>query len=771
MSNINVKCIIENQPHFTFQIILKGLVQGIGFRPFVYQLANQFGLNGQVTNGSEGVEIKFNANAETAESFYQQVLFQAPQLAQIQKSQLRVIYSQDFTGFSINESISTGKVSLLLTPDFGMCSDCRKELHNKENRRYRYPFITCTNCGPRYSIISKLPYDRPQTTMEKFTMCPVCEEEYQNPNDRRFYAQTNACDSCGPKLGWFKSENGKAIQISELYDSRWILSRAKLAFQEGKIIAVKGIGGYLLMCDATNEVVVNKLRKRKNRPSKPFAVLFSSLEVLEKDTLISKNELEELQSNVAPIVLLKQRKKDFGQISKAVNPKLNHIGAMLPYAPLLDLLANDFGKPLVATSGNISGSPIIFEDEKALEELSEIADYMLTHNREILIPQDDSVVRFSEKYQQKIIIRRGRGELLAVNPISRSIGNSLSFGASLKSTFSIKNDENLYTSQYLGDLESFETQQNFTRVLNHFSELFENKLEKINLFCDLHEGYFSTQLAKEVAKDWNLKINKIQHHEAHFSAVLAENNLHREDSLMGVIWDGTGLGTDGNIWGGEFFINHKRVHFEYFDAILGDKMPKEPRISSFCLAFRNSDFEEIIKPKFTSNEWNLYQKILRNNSLKTSSVGRIFDGVASILGLSDRQSFEGEVAMLLEELAGEYFQENGYNFEESYFSEPYENIPTFELIKGVLNDIKSQKSKSFIAAKFHFSLVDCIKFVAKQNQIDKIAFSGGVLQNAVLVDLIIHHLQLDFRLFFHNNLSPNDENISFGQMCFKPLKL
>lgn len=768
MNSVSINNKAKNQVQYTYSISLKGLVQGVGFRPFVYQLANNWGLKGQVRNGLEGVEIIFNTDATTAQNFYQQVLFQAPSLAQIDYSILKHIDNQFFEDFSITESTSEGKASLLLAPDFAMCHHCRLELDDTHNKRYRYPFISCTNCGPRYSIITKLPYDRPQTTMADFAMCEACLTEYHNPNDRRFYAQTNSCNVCGPKLGWYKTIDGQAQAIAELYDSHWILSRVKWALEAGNILAVKGIGGYLLMCDATNESAVNKLRTRKNRPTKPFAVLFPDIKLLEKEVFIHEKEKEALQSTEAPIVLLKQRPNIGTQIAKGVNPNLDYIGAMLPYTPILSLIAYDLGKPLVATSGNVSGSPIIFEDEKALSELSPIVDYILTNNRRIIVPQDDTVIRFSEKYQQKILIRRSRGNLLVVKnkaAINSDTSVSLGFGASLKSTFSIQNTDNFYVSQYLGDLESYETQQNFERVLHHFATLFEHTLTQSRLFCDAHEGYFSTSLAQRLAQQWHIPVTKIQHHQAHFAAILAEHNLN-DNTVMGVIWDGTGYGTDGNMWGGEFFIQQERRHFDYFDAILGDKMPREPRISALCLTYPMANVEPIIQPKFTVQEWLVYHKILERNIIKTSSVGRIFDGVASLLGLCEKQSFEGQAAMLLEELAGRYLDENGYDFGESYWTKPFSNIPTKQLIEGILQDIAKQKSDGFIAAKFHFSLVESVRIVAEQYQIKKIAFSGGVFQNAVLVDLLRHYLQANFQLFFHQKLSPNDENISFGQINF-----
>ena len=774
----------------TYLITINGLVQGVGFRPFVYQLANRFEIKGKVSNGTNGVEIWFNANENIAQRFYDQLISEPPKLAQITSSLLQQIDYQFFKNFIITESSVTGNVSLLLTPDFAMCDDCRSELNDPKNRRYRYPFITCTHCGPRYSIIKKLPYDRSQITMNEFVMCETCETEYNNPNDRRFYSQTNSCGNCGPTLNWYKSNIDVAEKLSGVQNTEWILCRIRETLEHGKIIAIKAIGGYLLICDATNEATIKILRERKHRPTKPFAVIYPNLELVKKDAFVSQKEEENLKSVVASIVLVRSKKEN--SLSSNIAPNLNHIGVMLPYSPLLEIIVNDFGKPLVATSGNISGNPIIYEDEKALIEFSQIADYILINNRQIVIPQDDSIVRFTEKYQQRIIIRKSRGMMLNISKVKNckygsvdnggKVGNDkiitnnqdnyelfiktyLSFGASLKSTFSLQTIDNVYVSQYLGDLESYETQQNFEKVLSYFTKMFNFSFTNFKLFCDAHDGYFSTQLALELGQKYNIQVQKIQHHEAHLAAVLAENGVGDvSENILGVIWDGTGYGNDGNIWGGEFLRIKDRFHFEYFDFILGDKMPREPRISALCLTHNLVGFEEITKSKFNEIEWKLYHKILTQNTLKTSSVGRIFDGVASLLGLSEKQTFEGEVAMRLEELAGQYFRENGYEMTENYLPKSFKNVPTQQIVSGILMDIKMGNSKEYIAAKFHFSLVKSVEIIANNLQIKKLAFSGGVFQNAVLIDLFIHYLSKDFQLFFHKELSPNDENISFGQM-------
>lgn len=773
----------------TFEIRLNGLVQGVGFRPFVYQLANKWGLKGSVSNGAAGLVIRLNADLTTVSRFREALLHEAPALAQITQYTSQKIDPIQFESFDIAESETAERFSLLLPPDFALCNNCRQELHEPTSRRYRYPFITCTHCGPRYSIITALPYDRPYTSMAAFEQCVPCWQEYNNPADRRFYAQTNSCDNCGPQLGWYKTDGNRFVQFAFLNDSRWILPRVKWALEAGKILAVKGVGGYLFLCDATNEQAVETLRRRKYRPQKPFAVLYPILETLQREVAVNDVEIKALKSVAAPIVLAQRR--DVCCVAQNVAPQLSLLGVMLPYTPLLDLIANDFGRPLVATSGNISGNPIVYEDEKALNDLAAVADYILTNNRPIAVPQDDSVLRFTPKHQQSIVIRRSRGLPLHVPKGHQNSDFCVATGASMKSAFAINTADYLYVSQYLGDLESYETQQNFEQVLAHFLQLQNPDFSPIfgeikAFFCDAHEGYFSTQLALELGKRWQIPTHKIRHHQAHLAAVLAENDLlDSTRPLLGVVWDGTGYGSDGQIWGGEFYpfnfseqplseqlreLPH-RLHFDYFDALLGDKMPREPRLSalSFCKGVVGS--EAILQPKFSTAEWRLYQKILSKNSLKTSSVGRIFDAVASVLGLMDKATYEGEAALLLEAMATSYFTRHGYSFSENYLenTDIMSTIPTQKLAEGIVIDLQQGYPADRIAAKFHFSLVKIVETIAKQQGIGRLAFSGGVFQNVVLVDLLIEHLSPHFQLYFHRQLPPNDENIAYGQMVLGSL--
>lgn len=759
----------------TYQITLNGIVQGVGFRPFIFNLATKLGCKGYVSNGLDGLKMVFNADEILAEKFYDLIINQAPAKATISQAKLQLIEKQAFNSFSIANSETCGHGSLSLTPDFALCTHCRNELYDPKNRRYQYPFITCTNCGPRYSILKKLPYDRQNTSMAAFEMCSDCLQEYHNPADRRFYSQSNSCPQCAVKMTIYDHQKNIITD-----NQKEIVSLVCHYLAAQKILAIKGIGGYLLLCDATNDNTVQLLRTRKHRPAKPFAVMFANTQSIENEAYCNEKEKEALESDAAPIVLLKQKKK--GTLAQSINPNLHKIGVVLAYTPLLQLICQQFSKPIIATSGNVSGNPIIYDDQKALSDFADIADYIVINNRGILVPQDDSLVQFTPKYQQKIVLRRSRGYNLDFAGSTKITQNATAFGASMKATFAINNNAKTFVSQYCGDLESYETQENFKYVWQHYARLFDLQPDDQLLLADEHPAYFSSILANNQSKLHHNRLLKVQHHKAHFLAVLAENQLFEtKQPVLGVIWDGTGYGSDGHIWGGEFFIfdpnntsnkMDRIAHFDYFHAILGDKMSQEPRISALCLSPGLAHDIPIFKSKFNDTEWALYQKVLTKNTLKTSSVGRLFDGVASILGLIDRQSYEGQAAILLEQRALQYFESHGYEFSAYYL---HANVATVTintklLIEEILQDLSSAQSVEYIAAKFHISLVKIIQNIAIHQHINTIAFSGGVFQNALLVDLIIHHLGKKYQLYFHKNFSPNDENIALGQIHYSEIQ-
>ncbi|MCX6217336.1 carbamoyltransferase HypF [Spirosoma sp.] len=759
----------------TFHLHLTGQVQGVGFRPFVWQLARSMNLKGTVSNGADGVHIYINTDLETAPVFTRRVRAEAPALARIQSVEITEVKPIDFDDFAIVESQAAGPASLLLTPDLALCDACRAEMNDPANRRLGYVFTTCTHCGPRYSILRQLPYDRPATTMAPFGMCADCEREYHDPSNRRFYAQTNSCPKCPVEICVYDA-SGRQLKASQAA----LLCTLTSSLRGGCIVAVKGIGGFLLLCDATNADAIHQLRERKHRPTKPLAVLFPNVNQLRQDCELADDELALLMSPTAPIVLLNKRATTLSGLAvDQLAPGLDQLGVMLPYAPLLALLANAFGKPLVATSGNSSGSPICYTNEQALDQLPAVADLILTHNRDIVVPQDDSVVRLSLVFRQPIVLRRSRGLAPTVMPVgfTHPNANVLALGASIKSTFAWQLRGNTYVSQYLGDLESYDTQTNFRATLDHFLSLFDATPDAV--LADQHEGYFSTQLAHELATVWGVPFVAIQHHEAHLAAVLAENKLMEQaEPVLGFIWDGTGYGTDGQIWGGEFIIfengEFDRVgHFDYFDALLGDKMPREPRLSALSLAVYVPGADELLRPKFTEKEWNLYSKLPElaqtagKNRLKTSSAGRLFDAVAALLGLADKVSYEGEAALLLENCAARYVRTNGFTIAQSYLPETLltTRIPTQIIVEGVVNDLQAGLPVDQIAATFHYTLVQAVAAVAQQTGSRQLAFSGGVFQNGLLVDWLRHELEPAHQLYFHQQLSPNDECISFGQIA------
>ena len=752
----------------TYHIHIEGQVQGVGFRPFVYRLAKSKGLNGSVSNGLDGVHIYFNSDGNSARIFLKEILSNPPERAKVLRYSLENGRYEHFDDFRIVESSSKGRANLLITPDLGLCEDCRRELHDPANHRYHYPFITCINCGPRYSIMAALPYDRENTTMDPFQMCVPCREEYNSPVTRRHYSQTNSCPDCSVQLSWYE-KRGTVFQKEEGLSADEYIARVIDKLAAGKIIGIKGIGGYLLICDAASRAAINELRLRKSRPSKPFALMYPDIESLRNDAILSDEAAAAFQSIESPIVLCSLRSSPAsGIVTDAIAPHLNRIGAMQPYAPLFDLLLHEWKKPIVATSGNLSGSPVFFDDEKALDNLGCIADAFLVNNRRILVPQDDSVVQYTPGFRKKVVLRRSRA--FAPTYIHQNFhswrGSALAMGADMKSTFSVQHAGNTYVSQYLGDLESFETQQNYQLTLNHFLQLFASKPDRV--IIDKHPAYFSSAEGLQIAGEWGLSLMRVQHHEAHFAAVMAENDLLECDQpVLGIIWDGTGWGNDGNIWGGEFFLYKNceilRIdHLARFPHLLGDKMSKEPRLSALSICRGISEAVPLIKAMFTQQEWAYYSRVVQHNDgLMSSSMGRLFDGVAALLGLVTKTSFEGEAAMRLEALATSYSPHKQ--------PIPY-SLDTGVMLREIIAELKNDTAKNKIAFRFHFTLVKWIEAVARRQQANLLAFSGGVFQNALLVDLAIQNLKTDFQLYFHQELSPNDECISFGQLAHAYLK-
>ncbi len=748
----------------TWHFHITGQVQGIGFRPFIYRLAQFLGINGDVNNDPSGVHINFTSTKEKADVFVSKILQTAPTLSIITSSELKQVDFKAYDHFSIIKQSTKSSSQVAITPDFALCADCKHDLIH--SRRNDYPFISCTQCGPRYSIARHLPFEREHTAMNSFILCETCAHEYADQNDRRFHAQTISCPKCGIQLQLVDS-NKQTIHT----DTAGIINLIPTLWREGKIIAIKGIGGFLLTCGANNAVAIQKLRARKHRPTKPFAVMIPSLD--DYPSLKNTSIYTALSDHISPIVLCPKQliNDDFSYVAE----DLDTIGLMIPYAPIFEILLRTFKQPIVATSGNTTNLPITYKNADAIENLTSIADYVLLNNRDILMPQDDSVIAYTPSSNQKIVLRRSRG--MAPNCLKGYSPNDqesiLCLGAELKSTFTISHLGNIYISQYIGKLGSIESQEHYTTTLSKFLDLLQTQPSYI--CTDTHPKYFTQQLGTQLAQKFNAPITKIQHHKAHFAAILGEHNLlDSSNQILGVIWDGTGLGEDGMIWGSEYFIykdySMKRCgHLNYYPHFLQDKMALEPRISSLAILYGEEAGTTFIQHKFTDEEWRIYTALIKkDNVLQTSSMGRLFDAAASVLGLIDKQSYEGEAAMQLETVARQHTDLHGFDSVEPY-SLNYKNgsngIAKYLLIQ-MITDIRKEKSNGLIAAKFHMSLVKWITDVATKEACYSLAFSGGVFQNSLLVDVIHYKCAKDYTLYFHHDLSPNDENISYGQYIY-----
>ncbi|WP_107666377.1 carbamoyltransferase HypF [Cyanothece sp. BG0011] len=745
------------------KIIIQGAVQGVGFRPFVYRLATELNLKGWVNNSASGVFIEVEGEQTRLQDFLARIPQEKPTISQINTLETTWLDPINYTNFEIRHS-SSGEKTAIVLPDLSTCSDCLQEIFDPNNRRYLYPFTNCTNCGPRYTIIEKLPYDRPHTTMKAFTMCERCQEEYENPLDRRFHAQPNACPICGPRLELWNDKG------DILANDNSALTLSIDALKKGKILALKGLGGFQLMVDARNTKAVTQLRRHKHRPHKPFALMYASVEAIKNDCEV--NDLEEtiLTSPQAPIILLKRRNND--HLSVEIAPNNPYLGVMLPSTPLHHLLLHQLDFPLVATSGNLASEPICIDEIEALSRLKQIADLFLVHNRPIIRPVDDSVVRVMG--EREMILRRARG--YAPFPIqihdksprkNKDIPNILAVGGHLKNTIAILKKNQVFISQHIGDLSTAEALKSFNQVMESLEKLYDFEPEMI--VCDAHPDYVSSQYAKTQ----NLPLMTVQHHYAHVLSCLTNNNLN--PPVLGVAWDGTGYGDDNTIWGGEFLLvndnNYERIaYFRPFKLPGSNQAVKDPRRIALSLLSEVLEEKEQKKLPFletiSTKELNLVKQMLsRNlNTPLTSSVGRLFDGVAALIGICQNISFEGQGAMALE------YAINGLEITESY---PYEIkgsvyplVIDWELmIKSIIEDKVNHISHQKIAAKFHNTLVEMIINIAQKSQQKNILLTGGCFQNKYLTERAILRLkQANFTPFWHNNIPPNDGGIALGQI-------
>jgi hydrogenase maturation protein HypF len=731
-------------------LVVRGAVQGVGFRPFVYRLATELNLLGWVNNTAAGVFIEVEGDRDILETFLTRLSLEKPPRSLIENIEIQWLNPVGYQDFSIRHS-SGGEKNTIVLPDLATCPDCLADIFDPNNRRYRYPFTNCTNCGPRYSIIESLPYDRSATTMKGFHQCPQCQKEYENPLDRRFHAQPNACPICGPQISLLDSQGCVLAEKDQA-----LIATAE-AIKQGKIIAIKGLGGFHLVVDARNTQAVNQLRQRKHRPDKPLAVMYPNFDLVEKHCYISPLESQLLQSPECPIVLIKQKKS---HLSPAVSPANPYLGVLLPYTPLHHLLLAELGFPVVATSGNLADEPICIDEKEALEKLGTIADLFLVHNRPIVRPVDDSITR--EMAGKVMVLRRARG--YAPFPVKVNYGDFsaiLAVGSYFKNTVAIYQKNQAFVSQHIGDLDTLNAFNHFQSVLDSLKKIYDFKPEFIA--CDAHPDYLSTKYAHSL----DLPVIPIQHHYAHVLSCMAENQL--QPPVLGIAWDGTGYGLDGTIWGGEFIYitpdSWRRVaHLKPWPLLGGEKAVKEPRRVALGLLEVMGDTDRI-KSAFSEREWSIFRQMLNQkvNCPLTSSVGRLFDGVAALLGLRYQLSFEGQAAMELEFAIEEIKTEEYYSF--SFSADEPIVIDWQKIILGVIDDLEKEVNLGIIAAKFHNSLSEIIVEIAHKMGTEKILLSGGCFQNRYLTERTIDRLQASgFQPYWQQILPPNDGGISLGQI-------
>lgn len=745
------------------KITIHGVVQGVGFRPFVYRLANELGLKGWVINSPQGVFIDAEGKDGTIEKFIDRLRAEKPKNAYIQSFEHNYLDPAGFERFEIRESSASGQKTALVLPDIAVCEDCLSEIFDPADRRYLYPFTNCTNCGPRFTIIRSLPYDRKNTTMSEFELCPECYAEYTDPSNRRFHAEPVACPACGPQV---EILNGKGHHVASKHES--ILFAAE-KLKNGKIVALKGIGGYQLIADARNPDAIRLLRTRKRRNEKPFALMFPKMESVYEECEVNEAEKRLLDSTEKPIVLLKRKKLENSRVSSETAISNPYLGVMLPYSPLHCILMNELNFPVIATSGNLSEEPICTDEQTALEKLSGIADYFLIHNRQILRHVDDSIARIIEG--REMLIRRARGYApLPVN-IEGLKTNTLAVGPHLKNTIAINKGSNVFISQHIGDLENFEAINAYTNVITDMKRFYEITPDKIA--ADLHPDYISTNFAFKMVE----KPDQVQHHYAHVLSCMAENNI--EGEVLGVSWDGTGYGTDGTIWGSEFLIpdgrNFRRAaYLKPFHLPGGEKAVHEIWRTGFALlyeAFGQVSFKYF---KHTEKDLVLIEQMLKKriNSPLTTSMGRLFDGIAAIIDLRQFASFEAQGAMELEFAAEASIQKENSCYE--YVLENTQNdtiiIDWHPIIKNIAADLDNKLAKSDISAKFHNTLVEIILSVAEKINKNRIVLTGGCFQNKYLLQRTIKKLkQTGHKVYWHQRVPTNDGGISLGQIKYASL--
>ncbi|MCC6616197.1 MAG: carbamoyltransferase HypF [Anaerolineae bacterium] len=753
---------------------VRGIVQGVGFRPFVYGLAERYALAGHVGNNGAGVFIEIEGVPEVLDAFQAALVEDAPPLARIEAVTVEPLEPTGETDFVIVESEAQATVTALIPPDLAICDDCLRELFDPSDRRYHYPFINCTNCGPRFSIIEQIPYDRAATTMSNFAMCPDCAAEYHDPHDRRFHAQPNACPECGPQV-WYTLA-GTPDAATSPTDTRGedAIAAAKTALAEGKIVAVKGLGGFHLACDATSDDAVARLRERKGRVDKPFAVMVRDLDSARQIAFVNAEEAKLLSSRERPILLL--RKRPGSALSALVAPGNAYVGVMLPYTPLHYLLIDD--TPLVMTSGNYSDEPIVKDNEAALAGLTPLVDAFLFHDRPIHARCDDSVVRIYEGHE--LPMRRSRGYTPFPVRLPFEVKTLLATGGELKNTFCLTQDHYAFMSQHIGDMENLETLDAYGRAVDHLCSLYHAQPEAV--VCDLHPGYMTTDWASKYAAARTIPLLRAQHHHAHIAGAMAEHGLDGTQPVIGVCFDGTGYGTDGAIWGGEVLIAdydgfRRAAHLKYIPLPGGDASIKRPyRLALAHLWAAGIGWDETLAPVASCSETE--QRVLRRqfetgfNTVSSSSMGRLFDAVAALIGVRETITYEAQAAIELEGLlppldAAVNDRASAYTFD-LFDNGDGRIIDPAPVIAAVVADVRQGVLPEIIAGRFHAAVAVVVAricaYLRADTGLDTVALSGGVFQNVHLLDATARRLRgRGFTVLTHRVVPANDGGLALGQ--------
>ncbi len=768
-----VQAQIGSKQRERIQLTIRGTVQGIGFRPFVFRLAQDLSLGGWIANTPQGTLLELEGTQKNLHAFQKRITAELPLTGNIQAMTSTHIPVIGQPTFFIHPSQGDDQTQSVISPDLATCEGCLQDMKNPQSRRYRYPFTTCTQCGPRFSIALRLPYDRLNTTMHQFLFCDECQREYDDPSDRRFHAETIVCPSCGPQVElWNHGGNLLAHREQALHAASSII-------KQGQILAVKGLGGFQLWVNAKSSEAVQRLRQRKIRPTKPLAVLFHSLASVEQHCLVSTDEATLLTSPAAPIVLVKKR--NTSTLAGEVSPNNPHVGAMLPHTPLHHLLMNELLIPVIATSGNRSEEPLVIDEQDAVHRLHGITDAFLVHNRPIVRPVDDSVVQVVN--DKCVMRRRARGYVptpLAVKPgfgADHRLPQILAVGGHLKNTVAVTTGDQIIVSQHIGDLSTPEASAQFERTIADLLTLFH--LTPQAIACDSHPDYRSSRFAHQFGKQHNIPVMPIQHHHAHIAACQAEHGL--QGPVLGVAWDGAGFGLDETMWGGEFLLCHdakltRLAHVRPFRLPGGEVCMRKPRRVALALLYEV--FGEVVfewhLPPLQSLGPNMTRSLVavldKNvNCPITTSIGRLFDGVSALLGLSQVVSFEGEAAMALECLAESEMEKTHpqpYRLPLELQSESEGPLVADwrPLISTIVRDISEQKSPAAIALRFHQALAMLIADVAERVQCPQIVLSGGVFQNALLLKLSESELtKRGFSVYFSQKFPCNDGGLALGQ--------